>query len=103
LIVVYILQWSLSVNFYLLIIEMSDRDYSNVEVKYNRDGEKVVRRVEVRGGEGYKSVTFYKGGKKHHTVRKSIRKSHVKKIQRGCFVPGLFSDCKRKTHKNKHV
>ena len=77
--------------------------YSNTEVKYDKNGEKMVREVRIKGGKGYKSITNYKGKRKHHTVRKPIKKSHIKLIQKGCFVPGLFSDCIRKTHKNKSV
>ena len=77
--------------------------YLNTEVKYDKNGEKMVREVRINGGKGYKSITNYKGKRKHHTVRKPIKKSHIKLIQKGCFVPGLFSDCIRKTHKNKRV
>ena len=78
--------------------------YSNVEIKYDKNGDKTVRKVNIADGRGYKSITHYKGGKRH-TVRKSINKSHIKLIKNGKFVPGLFADCccKRKTHKNNHM
>lgn len=72
---------------------MKDFHYENKEVKMHK-GEKVVRRVKIMDGKGYKSVTKYKGGKKVGTAKKVICKEHVTMIKSGKFIPGLFSDCK---------
>ena len=68
-------------------------------------GKKIVRKVTIRNGKGYKSVTTYHKGKKVGSVKKPIHDSHIMLIQARKFIPGLFSDCKcsknRKTRKNK--
>jgi hypothetical protein len=80
---------------------MSDFDYENTETKMQSGG-KVVRKVSIKKGRGYKSITKYHKGKKVHTVRKPIHKEHVKLIKKGKFVPGLFKDCKScKTKKRR--
>jgi hypothetical protein len=75
-------------------------DYENVEVKKQMGG-KIVRKVSIKNGKGYKSVTKYRKGKKVSTIKKHIHNDHIKLIQVGKFIPGLFSDCKScKTKKN---
>jgi hypothetical protein len=77
-------------------------DYENTEVKTMRGGSgKVVRKVSIKNGKGYKSVTKYKKGKKFATIKKSIRRAHIELIKIGKFIPGLFSDCHCKTRKRK--
>ncbi len=78
--------------------DLSKFTYKNTEVKHQHGG-KLVRKVSIEGGKGYKSVTHYTGGKKVRTVKKRITKSHISEIQRGKFIPGLFSDCNCKTRK----
>ena len=78
--------------------DLSKFTYKNTEVKHQHGG-KLVRKVIIEGGKGYKSVTHYTGGKKVRTVKKRITKSHISEIQRGKFIPGLFSDCNCKTRK----
>lgn len=83
---------------------MSSEDnfnYQNIETK-QFGGMKVVRKVSVKKGKGYKKIITYKKGKKISTVRKPIHREHVKKIKNGIFVVGLFDDCKNcnKTRKN---
>jgi len=84
---------------------MNKFNYKNVEVKIMKGGSKVVRKVSIKNGKGYKSVTKYHKGKKTNTVKKQIHKDHIGLIQTGKFIPGLFSDCncreKNKTQKNK--
>ena len=78
-------------------------NYENVEVKTDM-GKTVVRKVCVKNGKGYKSVTKYYKGKKIGTVKKPIHMNHIYHITNGNFVPRLFSDCKcreKKTRKNK--
>ena len=78
-------------------------DYENIEVK-KQIGGKIVRKVSIKNGKGYKSITKYRKGKKIGSIKKHIHNDHIKLIQSGKFIPGLFSDCKNcKTKKNlKH-
>ena len=70
-----------------------DSNYHNVETKHLQNGGKIVRKVSIKNGKGYKSVTKYHKGKKIRTVKKPIHKDHITLIQVGKFIPGLFSDC----------
>ena len=72
---------------------MEGFNYQNTETKIQKGG-KTVRKVSIKKGKGYKSVTKYRKGKKVSTVKKPIHKHHIGMIQRGIFIPGLFSDCK---------
>jgi len=77
-------------------------NYNNLEVKHTQGGGKIVRKVSIKNGKGYKSVTKYHKGKKIGTAKKPIHKDHLNLIKMGKFVPGLFSDCscnKKKTKK----
>jgi len=80
-------------------------NYENVEVKTQQGGKKIVRKVSIKNGKGYKSVTKYHRGKKIGTVKKSICMDHMQSIKKGEFIPQLFKDCKcimkNKTHKNR--
>ena len=84
---------------------MNNFNYKNVEVKTMKGGSKVVRKVSIKNGKGYKSVTKYRKGKKTKTVKKPIHKDHIGLIKNGKFIPGLFSDCnckgKNKTQKGR--
>jgi len=83
---------------------METKDYENVEVKTTQMGGKIVRKVSIKNGKGYKSVTRYHKGKNLGTIKKPIHKKHIHLIKKGVFVPRLFSDCKKnKTcKKRKH-
>jgi hypothetical protein len=72
---------------------MNKFNYQNIEVKTMTGGRKVVRKVSIKNGKGYKSVTKYRKGKKTGTVKKPIHKDHIDLICVGKFIPGLFSDC----------
>jgi hypothetical protein len=80
-------------------------NYENTEVKTMSGGSKIVRKVSIKNGKGYKSVTKYRKGKKTGTIKKPIHKAHIELIQIGKFIPGLFLDCncreKKKTRKYK--
>lgn len=81
-------------------------NYNNTEQKTQMGGGKIVRKVSIKNGKGYKSVTKYHKGRKVSSVKKPIHKKHVDFILVGKFVPGLFSDCacknkKKKTQKRK--
>lgn len=74
-------------------------NYHNMEVKLVGSN-KVVRKVSIKNGKGYKSVCKFHKDKKHSTVKKPIHTTHVELIRKGKFIPGLFLDCK-KTRKSK--
>jgi hypothetical protein len=79
-----------------------DKSYQNTEIKHTQNGGKIVRKVSIKNGKGYKSVTKYHKGKKVDTAKKPIHKDHINLIKIGKFIPGLFSDCKcnkKKTRK----
>jgi hypothetical protein len=75
--------------------------YHNKEIRHISGGGKLVRKVTIKNGKGFKSVTKYRGGKKVGTSRKPIHNDHIELIAIGKFIPGLFSDCKcgQKTRK----
>lgn len=57
-------------------------------------GKKTVRKVTIKNGKGYKSVTKYVG-KKSKTFKKKINNTHLGLIKMGKFIPGLFNDCNK--------
>lgn len=77
-------------------------NYENKEIK-SINGFKIVRKVSIKNGKGYKSITKYKRGKKISSVKKPINLNHVHLIKGGNFIKGLFNDCKNcnKTRKFK--
>ena len=81
---------------------MESFNYENTEITKN-GGSKVVRKVSIKGGKGYKSITTYNKGKKIQSVKKSIHDNHINMIKGGRFIPGLFNDCKNcnKTRKRR--
>jgi hypothetical protein len=68
-------------------------NYENTEVKTQMGG-KIVRKVSIKNGKGYKSVTKYRKGKKISSIKKHIHNDHINLIKSRKFIPGLFSDCK---------
>ena len=83
-------------------MDTSKFNYTSNETK-QIGGAKVVRKVSIRNGKGYKSVTKYRRGKKLGAVKKGLHTADVQLIQFGKFIPGLFSDCgcNSKTRKKK--
>jgi hypothetical protein len=83
-------------------MDTSKFNYDSNETK-QMGGTKVVRKVSIRNGKGYKSLTKYRNGKKIGAIKKHIHKDHVNLIKFGKFIPGLFVDCKcsGKTRKNR--
>lgn len=76
-------------------------NYENTETKILKGG-KIVRKVSIKKGGGYKSITKYRKGKRVSTIKKPIIEEHIKLIKAGKFIPGLFSDCKNcKTKKRR--
>lgn len=86
-------------------MDIDNFNYQNTEVKKMYGG-KIVRKVTIKNGKGYKSVIKYNKGKKRSTVKKPIHKEHIHLIKNGKFIPGLFLDCnckmKNKTQKNRN-
>ena len=80
-------------------------NYSNLDTK-QKGGKKTIRNVSIKNGKGHKSISQYKKGKKMYSVKKPLTIVEIVTIQRGEFIPGLFSDCKgsdctkNKTRKN---
>ena len=81
-----------------------DFNYENTEIK-TQTGGKIVRKVSIKKGKGYKSVTRFRNSRKVSTVRKPIHIDHIKLIKQRKFIPGLFLDCtcreKNRTRKNR--
>ena len=81
---------------------MTPFNYENTDTAIMRGGEKIVRKVSIKNGKGYKSVTKYYKGKKISSIKKPIRRTHIAHIHSRKFIPGLFSDCRcKKTRKRK--
>lgn len=79
-------------------------NYENTELKMQKGGKKIVRKVTIKKGKGYKSITKYANGKKIYSVKRPLLSSDIQQIANGKFIPGLFSDCigcKKKTRKNR--
>lgn len=74
-------------------------DYKSSEVK-QVGGSKTIRKVLIKNGKGYKSVTKYHKGKKIYTHKKPIHSEHIDLIKMGKFIPGLFLDCQDCKHAN---
>jgi hypothetical protein len=70
-------------------------NYYNKEIEQSGSN-KIVRKVSIKNGKGYKSVTRYHKGKKTGSSKKTIHKSHIASIKNRKFIPGLFLDCKCK-------
>jgi len=68
--------------------------YNNVEVMHNQTGGKIVRKVSIKNGKGYKSISRYHKKRHTGTIRKSLKKAEIKLIKLGKFIPGLFKNCK---------
>lgn len=80
---------------------MNKFNYENTEVKMMTGGRKVVRKVSIKNGKGYKSITKYHKGSKAKTIKKPIHSDHIELIKIGKFIPGLFSDCHCRRKKTK--
>lgn len=80
-------------------------NYNNTDTIMKGGSKKIVRKVSIKNGKGYKSITRYHRGKKISYVKKPIHSTHIMHIKSRKFIPGLFSDCngreKNKTCKHK--
>ena len=79
---------------------MNNLNYENTEIKLQNGG-KIVRKVSIKNGKGYKSITKFRRGKKVSTVKKPIHIEHMPLIKNGKFIPGLFEECKNSRCKVK--
>ena len=66
----------------------------NSTVTHQIGGRKTIRKVAIKNRKGHKSMTQYKKGKKMFSIKKPLSVIEIVTIQRGQFIPGLFSDCK---------
>lgn len=74
--------------------------YKNHENKKHGHN-KTVRSVKIVGGKGHKSVSHYKKGKKMFTMKKPLTVIEIVTIQRGQFIPRLFSNMKKGNKTNR--
>ena len=75
-------------------------NYDNFETKMLQNGGKIVRKVSIKKGKGYKSISRYHKKTHRGTVRKTLKTAEIQMIKKGKFIPGLFKNCK--TCSNKH-
>ena len=52
-----------------------------------------IRRVSIKNGKGYKSITMKKGGKRR-SVKRLLHPTEIEQIKNRQFIHGLFSNCK---------
>jgi len=78
--------------------QLNNFDYNNIEVN-NQLGGKIVRKVCIKKGKGYKSISKYHKKKHIGTVRKTLKIGEIQMIKRGKFIPGLFKNCTRSNKK----
>ena len=81
--------------------ELNKFDYNNIEVKNIQSGGKIVRKVSIKNGKGYKSISKYHKKKHVGTVRKALKTTEIQMIKLGKFIPGLFSNCKSCSRKRR--
>lgn len=83
-----------------------DYNYKNIQHTMT-GGNKVTKKVIIKGSKGYKSMSIHKNGKKHHSKRRKLSDSEIETIKNGKFIPGLFSNVnensKTKTRKNRKL
>lgn len=82
--------------------------YESIDIIKNGNS-KTIRKVSVKNGKGYKSVSKFKNGKHLGTTKKKIHDDHIPLIKGGSFIKDLFSDCKcsainnnKKTRRNRN-
>lgn len=79
--------------------------YESIDIT-RKGNKKTIRKVHIKNGKGYKSVSKFIRGKHIGTSKKKIDDNHVPLIKGGSFISGFFADCKcsqtnNKTKKNK--
>lgn len=71
--------------------------YHNVE-KHIHGKDHIIRKVSIKNGKGYKSITTIKkgGGKKrNNTTKRKLDPMEIENIKNRRFIRGLFSDCNK--------
>jgi len=88
---------------------IEDFKYKNTEIVGIQSGGKIVRKVSIKNGKGYKSISRYHKRKHAGTIKKNLKDAEIQMIKLGKFIPGLFNDCKscskrtnNKTRRQKH-
>ena len=81
--------------------ELGSFDYENTEKTHYQHGGKLVRKVSIKKGKGYKSISKYHRKKHMGTVRKTLKRSEIQMIKLGKFIPGLFNNCKSCSRKHR--
>lgn len=66
-------------------------NYSNLEVTHEGNF-KIMRKVSITNGVGYKSVSLVKNGKRK-TIKKDLTEDQIISIKNKQFITGLFNDC----------
>ncbi len=66
--------------------------YHNTEKRIHQ-GKQITRKVIVKGGKGYKSITTKKNGK-NRTIKRLLHPNEIKNIKNKKFILGLFNNCK---------
>jgi hypothetical protein len=89
--------------------QLKDFEYENFEQVKTQGGGKIVRKVSIKQGKGYKSISRYHKRKHTGTIKKNLKAAEIQMIKLGKFIPGLFNNCKRcskrsnnKTRRRKH-
>ena len=78
-----------------------DKNYENTEITTTQSGGKIVRKVSIKNGKGYKSISRYHRKKHTGTVRKALKTGEIQMIKVGKFIPGLFNNCKSCSKKRR--
>jgi hypothetical protein len=73
---------------------LQDYKYDNTEIVGIQSGGKIVRKVSIKNGKGYKSISRYHKRKHAGTIKKNLKTAEIQMIKLGKFIPGLFNDCK---------
>ena len=81
--------------------KLKDFCYKNTEIKMCENGKKILRKVSIRNGKGYKSVSIYHKKRHGGTVRKKLKNSEIHMIKTRKFIHGLFKNCKTCSNRMK--
>ena len=74
--------------------ETTNFKYENIEKVNTQRGRRIVRKVSIKHGKGYKSISRYHKRKHTGTIKKTLKAAEIQMIKLGKFIPGLFNDCK---------
>ena len=78
----------------------SNCKYQSTDI-IEKNGVKTIRKVSIKNGKGYKSISKYHKKKHIGTVRRKLKSSEIQMIKVGKFIPGLFNNCKACSRKRK--